>query len=91
MKSIFYLVVLFAGFFTACSKDPIVEKVSEPSGNFSRSFFFPRNSTTETVITNQPSTVNLNSRYNSAEALVIGVNVTLPSGNEQVGLIIKKK
>ena len=90
MKKIIYLTVLIAGFFSACSKDTVIEKIPEVTASFSRSFFFPRTSTTESVVTNSSSAITVNSAYNSTQALVIGLNVTLPSGIEQVGLIIKK-
>jgi len=90
MKKIFYL-ALAAVFFSACSKSPVQEIIPEATANFSRSFFFPRINVSESVVTNQISTIKLNGTYNNVQALVIGLEIVLPSGSEYIEITIKKE
>ena len=91
MKKIYYLIAFIAVFISACSKSPVVEIIPEATANFSRSFFFPRTSVSESVVTNQMSTIILNSSYSNDQSLVIGLEIVLPSGTEQLDITIKKE
>lgn len=89
MKKILYVAGLAIVVFSACSKSPVEEMIPPATADFSRSFFFPRTSVSENVVTNQISTITLSSAYNTARSLVIGLEVVLPSGNEYLEITIK--
>ena len=68
-----------------------METVPETKVNFSRSFFFPRTSTTESVVSNQASSIVATSYYTSSQSLAISINLNLPSGQDQVNVTIRKE
>ena len=92
MKRIFYLTAFVATLFSACSKPPVEAPLPVSTASLSRSFFYPRTATSESVSysSNGDSSISKRSFYNSDRDLVIAFDVKYNIGKDGVSLVLMK-
>jgi hypothetical protein len=92
MKSFIYLSAIVTLFLNSCSKPPVEAKLPASVASLSRSFFYPRTATSESVhySSNGDSSISKKCFYDSDNDLMISFDVTYAVGNDAVSLTIVK-